>query len=77
MSKDQKQGGVQYTDGRLKRAAKEEDGYTDGTSSKEARKALDAQADAELNGAEIKTKKLDIYVDESGNLRGNPVPRQW
>jgi hypothetical protein len=78
MSKDQKgMGGDNYTNDRLNKAAKEDDGYTDGESSKQAEAALEAQKQAKKNGAEVKTEKLDIYVDNDGNLLGDPVPRKW
>ncbi len=78
MSKDQKaMGGEKYTNDRLNRAAKREDGYTDGVSSEQAKEALKAQRQALKNGAEVKTQKMDIYVDQNGNLRCNPVIRNW
>lgn len=78
MSPDQRtMGGEQYTNDRLQRAANGEDGYTDGRSSQQAREALRLQEEAELSGKEVKTEKMDIYVDDNGNLRGNPVLRDW
>jgi Holliday junction resolvase-like predicted endonuclease len=78
MSKDQKEmGGKEYTDDRLNRAANEDDGYTDGVSSEQAEAALEAQTQAKKSGAEIKTEKMDIYVDENGKLRTDPVIRNW
>ncbi|WP_282917782.1 hypothetical protein [Porphyromonas macacae] len=78
MSKDQRQmGGENYTNDRLNRAAKSEDGYTDGHSSDQAKEALRMQEEAELKGAEVRTEKMDIYVDKDGNLRGNPEIRKW
>ena len=78
MSKAQKEmGGENYTNDRLNRAAKAEDGYTDGVSSQQAKEALKMQEKAELSGAEVKTEKVDIYVDKDGNLRDNPIIREW
>ena len=78
MSKAQKEmGGENYTNDRLNRAAKGEDGYTDGVSSQQAKEALKMQEKAELSGAEVKTEKVDIYVDKDGNLRDNPIIREW
>lgn len=78
MSKDQRQmGGENYTNDRLNRAAKSEDGYTDGHSSKQAKKALKDQRKAKKTGAKVKTEKLDIYVDKTGKLRGKPEVRKW
>jgi hypothetical protein len=70
-------GGEKYTNDRLGRAAGEEDGYTDGRSSEQAKAAIKAQRNAIDSGAEVKTEKLDIYVDQNGNLRSNPVVRKW
>jgi len=77
MSKDQKAGGETYTNDRLNRAAKGDDGYTDGISSEQAQAALKAQDEALFNGSEIRTEKLDIYVDKGGSLHSDPVPRKW
>ena len=78
MSKDQRtMGGEDYTNDRLNRAANGDDGYTDGASTDQAKAVKRAQEQAEIDGADIKTEKLDIYVDKDGNLRGNPVPRKW
>lgn len=78
MSKDQREmKGKDYTNNRLNRAAREEDGYTDGKSSTEAKEALKAQREAKKNGSKVETEKLDIYVDQNGNMRGDPVPREW
>ena len=78
MSKAQKEmGGENYTNDRLNRAAKAEDGYTDGVSTQQAKEALKMQEKAELSGAEVKTEKVDIYVDKDGNLRDNPIIREW
>lgn len=35
------------------------------------------QEEAALNGSNVKTEKLDIYVDKEGNLRTAPTPRKW
>ena len=35
------------------------------------------QEEAELKGAEVKTEKIDIYVNKEGTLRGNPKVRKW
>lgn len=75
---DQKTMGEEsYTNDRLNRAANAEDGYTDGKSSQNAKKALEMQEEAALNGSNVKTEKLDIYVDKEGNLRTDPTPRKW
>ena len=78
MSKAQKEmGGENYTNDRLNRAAKGEDGYTDGVSSQQAEKALEDQREAILNGSEVKTEKVDIYVNKDGTLRDKPITRKW
>ncbi|WP_196296401.1 hypothetical protein [Porphyromonas gulae] len=78
LSKDQRQmGGEHYTNDRLNRAANGDDGYTDGRSSEQAEMALEAQREAINNGAEVKTEKIDIYVDQNGRLRGEPQIRKW
>ena len=78
LSKDQRQmGGEHYTNDRLNRAAKRDDGYTDGRSSEQAKEAIRMQEEAELKGAEVKTEKIDIYVNKEGTLRGNPKVRKW
>ena len=78
MSKAQKEmGGENYTNDRLNRAAKAEDGYTDGVSSQQAEKALEDQREAILNGSEVKTEKVDIYVNKDGTLRDKPITRKW
>ena len=77
MSKDQQKGGKYYTNDRLKRAEKKEDGYTDGKSSDEAKKAIKAQKEAKKKSAKVETEKLDIYVDKNGELRSDPIPRKW
>ena len=45
--------------------------------SQQAKEALKMQEKAELSGAEVKTEKVDIYVDKDGNLRDNPIIREW
>ena len=78
MSKAQKEmGGENYTNDRLNRAAKGEDGYTDGVSTQQAEKALEDQREAILNGSEVKTEKVDIYVNKDGTLRDKPITRKW
>lgn len=78
LSKDQRQmGGEHYTNDRLNRAAKRDDGYTGGRSSEQAKEAIRMQEEAELKGAEVKTEKIDIYVDQNGRLRGEPQIRKW
>ncbi|MDY0907084.1 hypothetical protein [Pedobacter sp. CFBP9032] len=75
---DQKtMGGEKYTNDRLNRAANEEDGYTDGVSSKEAKAANEAIKEAEFDGKPINNEKYDIYVDKNGDLRADPQPRGW
>ena len=39
--------------------------------------ALEAQREAINNGAEVKTEKIDIYVEQNGTLRGEPQVRKW
>ena len=51
-------GGEEFTNDRLKMAANKDDGYTDGVSSVEAQKVLDAQDDAIFN----KTKAVAIVL---------------
>ena len=70
-------GGENYTNDRLNRAAKGEDGYTDGVSTQQAEKALEDQREAILNGSEVKTEKVDIYVNKDGTLRDKPITRKW
>lgn len=70
-------GGEKYTNDRLNRAANGDDGYTDGKSTEEAEKALDNIREAKANGNVIKNKKYDVYVDKKGNLRSNPIEREW
>ena len=70
-------GGAEYTDSRLNRAAKGDNGYTDGVSTQQAKEAQDAIRDAELNGAKIEYEKVDVHVDKDGLLRGDPVIRSW
>jgi len=75
---DQKtMGGEKYSNDRLNRAANEEDGYTDGVSSKQAKAAKDAIKEAKDEGTSINNEKYDIYVDQNGNLRADPQPRGW
>ena len=78
LSKEQRElGGEDYTNSRLDRAARSQNGYTDGVSSQQAKDAKDAIRDAIGNGAEVKTEKVDVYVDQAGNVRGDPVIREW
>lgn len=70
-------GGEKYTNDRLNRAANGEDGYTDGKSTAEAKKALKDLAKAKRNKNIIKNKKYDVLVDKKGNLRTNPIEREW
>jgi Holliday junction resolvase-like predicted endonuclease len=77
LSKEQKLSGAEYTDSRLNRAAKGDNGYTDGVSTQQAKEAQDAIRDAELNGAKIEYEKVDVHVDKDGLLRGDPVIRSW
>jgi len=75
---DQKtMGGEKYSNDRLNRAANEEDGYTDGVSSKQAEAAQDAINQAKMDGVPVKNEKYDVYVDQNGNLRAEPQPRGW
>ncbi|MBU2946290.1 hypothetical protein [Zobellia uliginosa] len=78
LSKPQREmGGEKYTNDRLNRAAKEEDGYTDGKSTEEAKKAQKAIKKAERNGNKIEHKKIDVHVDKDGNLRDTPKAKDW
>ncbi|AIZ42370.1 PAAR-like protein [Cellulophaga baltica] len=78
MSKAQREmGGENYTNDRINKAANEEDGYTDGNSSVEARNAQDAIRDAEFDGKKVENKKYDVHVDSEGNLRDKPITRDW
>ena len=70
-------GGADYTDSRLSRAAKEQNGYTDGVSTEQAKAAQKAIEEAEKSGAKIEYEKVDVYVDKDGLLRGDPVIRSW
>lgn len=77
LSKPQREmGGEDYTNDRLNRAARGDDGYTDGVSSREAKEAQDALIDAEDAGKPIDVEKHDVYVDENGNLLGTEK-REW
>lgn len=74
---DQKtMGGEDYTNDRLNRAAREDDGYTDGVSSREAREAKNALKQAKDEGKSIDVEKHDVYVGENGNLLGTEK-RDW
>ena len=65
VSKPQREmGGEDYTNDRLTRAAEQEDGYTDGVSSREAEEAKEALLEAKREGKPIDVEKHDVYVDE-------------
>ncbi|WKX76199.1 hypothetical protein [Zobellia laminariae] len=75
---DQKtMGGKEYSEDRLDRAAQGDDGYTDGTSTEEAIKAQEAIENAKANGNKIEHKKIDVHVDNDGNLRDTPKVKDW
>jgi len=74
---DQKKGGEFFSDSRLERAARGDDGYTDDISPQEARRAIDDLDEAIENGNKIEYVKYDVYVNDAGELRGNPVKREW
>ena len=77
LSKPQREmGGEDYTNDRLNRAAREDDGYTDGVSSKEAEEAQEALRQAKRQGKSIDVEKHDVYVDKDGNLLGTEK-RNW
>lgn len=78
LSKDQAKGGKEFSRSRLERASKKEDGYTDGISSKEAKKALkDMYKAMDEQGAGITYKKYDVYVDGDGTLYSNIKESNW
>ncbi|WP_271782004.1 hypothetical protein [Aquimarina algiphila] len=78
LSKPQREmGGEKYSTDRLERAANKDDGYTDGKSTSEAKKAKEAIKEAKANGNKIEHKKIDVHVDKDGNLRNIPKVKEW
>jgi hypothetical protein len=77
LSKDQAKGGKNFSESRLNRAANEEDGYTDGISSEQAKNALKSIRKANKTGANVTYKKYDVYVDSNGRLIDNPKEYNW
>lgn len=77
LSEDQSRGGEYYADSRLGRAANKEDGWKNTPKATEqAELAQEAIREADEVG-KVSYEKYDVYVDEDGALRDDPVQRTW